>query len=130
MDALSTLHTSQNPHPQPLPANPSMSGGGFLYNNLSFPQTSQRYQESHQQLPDNFDNDDKKDKKRMMNRLAAAKCRMKKMNKIEKLREKVDTLREETEELGSLALSLKEEVRKLKGEVYGHINYGCAMNRF
>ena len=134
MNALSSLHSTRNPHQQvPIP-NPSMSGGGFNYNNYSFSQISQNHQQQRQDDFEGSSNDgnqeDKLDKKRMMNRLAAAKCRLKKMDKIEKLRDKVNILRGETKELDLVALSLREQVKKLKGEVFGHISYGCVLDQY
>merc|ERR1711944_79469 len=59
----------------------------------------------------------KLDRKRQRNRLAATKCRKKKLEKISKLEVKVNELRGENIELGNVLKRLKDNVYSLKAEV-------------
>lgn len=67
----------------------------------------------------------KLERKRQRNRLAATKCRKRKLECISKLEEKVKELKGENVELGSLVKALKEHMCSLKQEVMQHINIGC-----
>ena len=64
-------------------------------------------------------------RKRLRNRVAASKCRVRKLERIAKLEEKVSELKHENSELGGLVGKLREEVCALKREVMDHHNSGC-----
>ena len=70
----------------------------------------------------------KLDRKRQRNRLAATKCRKKKLEKIAKLEDRVKDLKTENTELGSVLKRLKENVCNLKQEVMEHVNNGCQID--
>merc|ERR1712038_1740386 len=70
----------------------------------------------------------KLDRKRQRNRLAATKCRKKKLEKIAKLEDKVNELKGENSDLGAVLKRLKENVSNLKVEVMEHVNNGCQID--
>ncbi|KAJ8910155.1 hypothetical protein NQ315_007484 [Exocentrus adspersus] len=67
----------------------------------------------------------KLERKRQRNRLAASKCRSRKLERISKLEDKVKILKSENVELGSIVNQLKETVGLLKLEVIEHNKAGC-----
>uniref|UniRef100_A0AAR5Q0S8 BZIP domain-containing protein n=1 Tax=Dendroctonus ponderosae TaxID=77166 RepID=A0AAR5Q0S8_DENPD len=67
----------------------------------------------------------KLERKRQRNRLAASKCRSRKLERISKLEDKVKLLKSENVELGSMVNQLKETVGLLKLEVIEHNKSGC-----
>ncbi|KAH0815565.1 hypothetical protein GEV33_007226 [Tenebrio molitor] len=67
----------------------------------------------------------KLERKRQRNRLAASKCRSRKLERISKLEDKVKVLKNENAELASVVNQLKEHVGLLKLEVMEHVNAGC-----
>lgn len=69
----------------------------------------------------------KLERKRQRNRLAASKCRSRKLERISKLEEKVKLLKTENVELGSMVNQLKEHVGLLKVEVMSHVRAGCTL---
>ena len=69
----------------------------------------------------------KLERKRQRNRLAASKCRSRKLERISKLEEKVKNLKTENADLSSILTQLKEHVGMLKVEVMNHMNAGCTM---
>nr|CAH7759246.1 unnamed protein product [Callosobruchus chinensis] len=69
----------------------------------------------------------KLERKRQRNRLAASKCRSRKLERISKLEDKVKQLKSENVELGSMVNQLKETVGLLKLEVMEHHKAGCTV---
>lgn len=69
----------------------------------------------------------KLERKRMRNRVAASKCRKRKLERIAKLEDKVKLLKGENGELGQIVIRLKEEVCSLKQRVMKHVDNGCKM---
>lgn len=67
----------------------------------------------------------KLDRKRARNRVAARKCRMRKLERIGRLEERVDDLKQQNSELTKTASSLREQVCKLKQQIMDHVNSGC-----
>lgn len=67
----------------------------------------------------------KLERKRQRNRLAASKCRSRKLERISKLEEKVKQLKSENNEFAVLVNQLKENVGLLKMEIMDHSNAGC-----
>merc|ERR1711879_957065 len=70
----------------------------------------------------------KLERKRMRNRLAASKCRKRKLERISQLELKVKDLKGENSELYNLVKKLKQSVANLKQEVIDHCNSGCQIN--
>ena len=69
----------------------------------------------------------KTERKRMRNRLAASKCRKRKLERISRLEEKVSDLKRQNIELSSNANLLRQQVAELKSKVLSHVNSGCSM---
>lgn len=67
----------------------------------------------------------KLERKRQRNRVAASKCRKRKLERISKLEDKVKMLKGENIELSGVIKTLKEHVINLKQKVIEHINSGC-----
>ncbi|XP_014246672.1 transcription factor jun-D-like [Cimex lectularius] len=67
----------------------------------------------------------KMERKRQRNRIAASKCRKRKLERISLLEEKVRVLKGENAELAQVANKLKAQVCRLKEEVMQHVNQGC-----
>lgn len=67
----------------------------------------------------------KLERKRQRNRLAASKCRSRKLERISKLEDKVKQLKSENADLTSMMNQMKETVSLLKLEVIQHNKAGC-----
>ncbi|CAH0564094.1 unnamed protein product [Brassicogethes aeneus] len=72
----------------------------------------------------------KLERKRQRNRLAASKCRTRKLERISKLEDKVKLLKTENADLSTVMSQLKETVGLLKLEVMEHNKAGCQMALF
>lgn len=70
----------------------------------------------------------KLERKRLRNRLAASKCRKRKLERISCLDDKVGDLKSENGELLAIVKRLKESVCNLKQEVMEHVQHGCQIN--
>ena len=68
------------------------------------------------------------ERKRARNRVAASKCRMRKMEKIATLDQEANVLRNHNDELANLNDKLRQQVYKLQQELHWHINNGCTVN--
>ncbi|KAG8546592.1 hypothetical protein GDO81_018568 [Engystomops pustulosus] len=69
----------------------------------------------------------KVERKRLRNRLAATKCRKRKLERIARLEEKVRELKSENCGLSGTAGALREQVEQLKGRVREHARHGCQL---
>ncbi|KAL6108174.1 jund [Pungitius sinensis] len=69
--------------------------------------------------------DTKAERKRLRNRIAASKCRMRKLERISRLEDKVKSLKSHNTDLASTASLLREQVAQLKQKVLNHVNSGC-----
>lgn len=67
----------------------------------------------------------KLDRKRARNRIAARKCRTRKMERISRLEEKVADLKNRNAELASTATSLHDQLAALKQQIGEHVSRGC-----
>lgn len=67
----------------------------------------------------------KLERKRQRNRVAASKCRRRKLERISKLEDKVKLLKGENAELAQMVVRLKDNVAKLKQQVMEHAKGGC-----
>merc|ERR1711902_285847 len=70
----------------------------------------------------------KLERKRQRNRLAASKCRKRKLERISHLELKVRDLKGENVELANVVKKLKESVYSLKQEVLEHHTNGCLIS--
>ena len=69
----------------------------------------------------------KLERKRQRNRVAASKCRKRKLERIAKLEDKVKGLKGENADLSSMVNKLKQQVCFLKEQVMEHVQHGCAI---
>jgi len=67
----------------------------------------------------------KTERKKMRNRIAASKCRKRKLQKEAELEDKVKVLKKKNTDLSSQLLGLREEVKELKVKIMSHVNAGC-----
>nr|QBK50989.1 activator protein [Portunus trituberculatus] len=67
----------------------------------------------------------KLERKRLRNRIAASKCRRRKLERISRLEDKVRILKGENVELQNVVNRLRDQVCSLKQEVMDHVNSGC-----
>lgn len=67
----------------------------------------------------------KLERKRQRNRVAASKCRKRKLERISKLEDKVKLLKGENSDLSSVVVNLKQHVVQLKQQILDHVNAGC-----
>ncbi|XP_012253275.1 transcription factor Jun [Athalia rosae] len=67
----------------------------------------------------------KLERKRQRNRVAASKCRRRKLERISRLEDKVKLLKGENTELSAVVNRLKEHVCRLKEQVMDHVHSGC-----
>ncbi|XP_053710070.1 junE proto-oncogene, AP-1 transcription factor subunit [Synchiropus splendidus] len=67
----------------------------------------------------------KAERKKLRNRIAASKCRKRKLERISRLEEKVKVLKSQNSDLASTAAMLREQVATLKQKVMSHVTNGC-----
>lgn len=72
----------------------------------------------------------KLERKRQRNRVAASKCRKRKLERISKLEDKVKILKGENTELAGVIKMLKEHVFQLKQQVIEHTKKGCNISAY
>ncbi|XP_028273094.1 transcription factor jun-B-like isoform X1 [Parambassis ranga] len=69
----------------------------------------------------------KAERKRLRNRLAASKCRRRKLERIARLEDKVKVLKTDNAGLSNTASVLREQVAQLKQKVMTHVSSGCQL---
>ncbi|KAM9500528.1 transcription factor Jun-like [Clarias gariepinus] len=69
----------------------------------------------------------KAERKRMRNRVAASKCRKRKLERLARLEERVSRLTGENGELRGAADSLRDQVTQLRHQLLDHIKSGCKL---
>lgn len=91
------------------------------------PQTVPQSLQSPPLSPINMANQEviKLERKRARNRIAARKCRTRKLERIARLEERVDDLKNQNNDLATTANSLRDQVCKLKQQIIEHVNSGC-----
>ncbi|XP_041474997.1 transcription factor AP-1-like [Lytechinus variegatus] len=67
----------------------------------------------------------KAERKRLRNRIAASKCRKRKLERIARLEDKVKDLKTQNSDLTTTATKLREQVCALKQSVMEHVKSGC-----
>ncbi|KAM7418600.1 hypothetical protein PAMA_015960 [Pampus argenteus] len=79
--------------------------------------------------PVNMENQEriKAERKRLRNRLAASKCRKRKLERIARLEDKVKLLKTDNAGLSSTASVLRDQVAQLKKKVMTHVTSGCQL---
>jgi len=71
----------------------------------------------------------KVERKRERNRIAASKCRQRKIDRIQQLEEQVDRLKQERAAFEEESAKLKAELEYLKRQLKDHTALGCKMER-
>ncbi|XP_058795492.1 transcription factor Jun [Phymastichus coffea] len=142
-DALDALHhsdSSQEPGsihyttlepPGSVQSNESlMSGQGSLMQVKDEPQTVPSVSSSPPMSPIDMESQEKikLERKRQRNRVAASKCRRRKLERISRLEDKVKLLKGENNDLSVIVNRLKEHVSRLKEQVIDHMQSGCQIN--
>lgn len=113
-----------------------MSGGGITYANLESPSllpikeeptANLKMENSPTMSPIDMESQEKikLERKRQRNRVAASKCRKRKLERISKLEDRVKILKSESSDLGTIIVNLKKHVADLKKEVISHVESGC-----
>jgi len=67
----------------------------------------------------------KSERKKMRNRIAASKCRKRKLQKEAELEDKVKILKKKNGDLSTQLQGLREEVKELKVKILSHVNAEC-----
>lgn len=114
----------------------TMSGGGITYTNLDSPfpvaikEEIQTVPSSPPMSPIDMEDQEriKLERKRQRNRVAASKCRKRKLERISKLEDKVKILKGENAELSSVIADIKRDVFRLKQQVIEHVKSGCTIH--
>ena len=121
--------------------NQNSSNSSSQYTQLQPPQTTTDYgstqhiKEEPQTVPSsspplspiNMENQEriKLERKRLRNRIAASKCRKRKLERIGRLEDKVSNLKGENSDLQAVVNKLRDQVCALKKEVMEHVQSGC-----
>ncbi|XP_076866368.1 junB proto-oncogene, AP-1 transcription factor subunit b [Brachyhypopomus gauderio] len=132
-------HVQQNQHQEPstIPfQNPLTAAAGIN------PQRFVALKEEPQTVPDMHNSDGsppmspidmetqekiKAERKRLRNRLAATKCRRRKLERIARLEDRVKVLKSDNAGLSNTASVLREQVAQLKQKVLRHVSSGCQL---
>lgn len=69
----------------------------------------------------------KLERKRLRNRIAASKCRRRKLERISKLEDKVKMLKGENSELSVVVNKLRDQACSLKQQIMDHVKCGCQL---
>jgi len=67
------------------------------------------------------------ERKRAKNRIAAARCQTRKLERINRLQEKVQELRDNNARLGQTVVELRNHVSTLRKQILMHTERGCRM---
>jgi len=70
----------------------------------------------------------KLERKRARNRVAARKCRTRKLERISRLEDRIKDLKDHNHDLASNAINLRDQVTKLKQRIVEHVSSGCQMS--
>ncbi|XP_056277724.1 transcription factor jun-D [Pseudoliparis swirei] len=89
----------------------------------------QCFRDSPPMSPIDMDNQEriKAERKKLRNRVAASKCRKRKLERISRLEDKVKNLKTQNTDLASTASVLREQVAQLKQKVMNHVSSGCQL---
>ncbi|KAI4809777.1 hypothetical protein KUCAC02_018642 [Chaenocephalus aceratus] len=89
----------------------------------------QSFGDSPPMSPIDMDNQEriKAERKKLRNRVAASKCRKRKLERISRLEDKVKNLKTQNTELASTASVLRDQVAQLKQKVMNHVSSGCQL---
>jgi transcription factor AP-1 len=128
-----TTTSSSSSLPSTVPTTTSMEGllGGVMDTSRlkkeEEPQTVPCLSQSPPLSPIDMESQELKklERKRARNRIAARKCRTRKLERISRLEDRVSDLKTQNSDLTLTASSLREQVFKLKQQIMEHVNSGC-----
>jgi len=130
-DAIKSIFTTTTSLPgaysASLPTKSLLNGSQTMVQIKEEPQTVPCGLNSPPTSPINMANQEviKLERKRARNRIAARKCRTRKLERIARLEEKVADIKGQNNSLSAQATKLREEVCKLKQTIIDHANSGC-----
>merc|ERR1719430_2207001 len=109
------------------PDDQSLSGSEYSSEQMNSPPNHMGMSPGQGVSPINMENQEriKLDRKRMRNRLAASKCRKRKLERISQLDDRVAALKNENTDLAAVVKKMKAGVALLKQEVMEHVSSGC-----
>ena len=111
-------------------SNPSIGGSSAAHIIGGPAMPSQQMGEIQRVLPADMQTQEhmKEERKKARNRLAASKCRLRRLQRESELQSKVKVLREHNHELNSEVTDLKEQINNLKRALIQHMKGGCQVN--
>ncbi|XP_028329495.1 transcription factor jun-D-like [Gouania willdenowi] len=117
------------PPPPPGPLVSRLRSAGSVKDEPQTVPDMQSFGESPPLSPIDMDNQEriKAERKKLRNRIAASKCRKRKLERISRLEDKVKSLKTQNTELASTASVLREQVAQLKQKVMNHVSSGCQL---
>jgi len=123
--AATTAHTTFTTHNPPPPV--SAYSGTLQIPVKEEPRCGTSLSSSPPMSPIDMENQEriKLERKRQRNRIAASKCRRRKLERIAKLEDKVKLLKNDNSELATVVVKLRQQVCGLKEQVMEHVNCGC-----
>jgi len=130
VDALAELHNSDSGHSEDVQPQMGMyQDGNSPFLPVHIKEEPQTVPMSPPMSPIDMASQEKikLERKRQRNRVAASKCRKRKLERIAKLEDKVRILKGDNGELGNVVNKLREQVCRLKEQVMTHVNRGCQM---
>lgn len=106
-----------------------LQSAGFVKDEPQTVPDMQSFGDSPPLSPIDMDNQEriKAERKKLRNRIAASKCRKRKLERISRLEDKVKNLKTQNTELASTASVLREQVAQLKQKVMNHVSSGCQL---
>ncbi|KAG7267927.1 hypothetical protein CRUP_006677 [Coryphaenoides rupestris] len=120
----------QQQHQQTAAALSRLQSAGLVKDEPQTVPDMQSFGESPPSTPIDMDNQEriKAERKKLRNRIAASKCRKRKLERISRLEDKVKSLKTQNTELASTASVLREQVAQLKQKVMNHVSNGCQLH--
>ncbi|CAL8345802.1 unnamed protein product [Merluccius merluccius] len=119
----------QHHHQQAAAALSRLQAAGMVKDEPQTVPDMQSFGDSPPLSPIDMDNQEriKAERKKLRNRIAASKCRKRKLERISRLEDKVKSLKTQNTELASTASVLREQVAQLKQKVMNHVSNGCQL---
>ena len=107
-----------------------LSGNGGMMQIKDEPQTVPSVSSSPPMSPIDMESQEriKLERKRQRNRVAASKCRRRKLERISRLEDKVRLLKGENTDLSGVVNRLRDAVSRLKEQVIDHMHSGCQIS--
>lgn len=111
------------PEPPGLTAAAAAAGGGGPFPGVPVTAAETEATEADPDSPERL----QAERRRLRNRLAASRCRRRKLERIARLEQRVRGLRAQNAALAATAAGLRAQVRRLRGSVRDHAGSGCPL---